>query len=303
VDDSLLQAETEEDLLSILRIALVACRKGNLTLSKDKIKWGQKIGFAGYIISNTGVYPDPARTLAIRQFPVPKDLSSLRGFLGLANQLGHFLPDLAHMTVNLRLLLKKDVNFLWLQQPHQEDFELICKILTSDLVVRPFDPKLKTELLTDASKLKGLGYALLQRKSDNRPRLIQCGSRSLSPAEKNYACIEIESLAIQYDVEDCRFYILGALKFTIFTDHKTLQNIYVKALSEIINPRILNHRLKLTHYSGLTVTWTEGSGHMIADALLQNPVFDPPTDNSNDMALCYGISPRDLHLGKENQQL
>jgi hypothetical protein len=34
VDDSLLQAETEEELLSILRIALVACWKGNLTLSK-----------------------------------------------------------------------------------------------------------------------------------------------------------------------------------------------------------------------------------------------------------------------------
>jgi hypothetical protein len=178
---------------------------------------------------------------------------------------------------------------LWLQQPHQEDFELICKILTSDLVVKPFDQKLKTELLTDASKLKGLGYG----DKDNRPRLVQCGSCSLSPAEKNYACIEIESLAIQYAVKDCRFYLLGTLKFTIFTDHKPLQNIYVKALSEIINPRLLNYRLKLTHYSGLTVTWTEGRGHMIADALSCNPVFDPPTDNSNDTALCYNISPRD----------
>jgi hypothetical protein len=202
------------------------------------------------------------------------------------------------MTVHLRLLQKKDVNLLWLQQPHQEDFELICKKLTSNLVVRPFDPKLKTEMLTDASKLKGLGYALLQLESDNCSQLIQWGSRSLSPAENNYACIEIESLAIQYAVEDCRFYLLGALKFTIFTDHKPLQNIYVKALSEIINPCLLNHRLKLTHYSGLTVTWTEGSGHMIADGLLQNPVFDPPTVNYNDMALCYGISPRDPLLRK-----
>jgi hypothetical protein len=101
--------------------------------------------------------------------------------------LGHFLPDLAHMTVNLRLLLKKDVNFLWLQQPHQEDFELICKILISYLVVKPFDQKLKTEFLTDASKLKGLGHALLQRDTDNRSRLVQCISRSLTPAEKNYA--------------------------------------------------------------------------------------------------------------------
>jgi hypothetical protein len=79
VDDSLLQAETEEKLLIILQIALEACRKGNLTLSKDKIKWGQKIGFAGYIISNTGVYPDPARTLAIRQFPSAKRFIVIKG--------------------------------------------------------------------------------------------------------------------------------------------------------------------------------------------------------------------------------
>jgi hypothetical protein len=225
-------------------------------------------------------------------------LSALGGFLGLANQLGHFLPDLAHMTVNLRQLLKKEVNFLWLQQPHQEDFELICKILTSDLVVKPFDQKLKTKLLTDASKLKGLGYALLQRDENDYPRLVQCGSRSLSPAEKNYACIEIESLAIQYAVKDCRFYLLGALKFTIFIDHKPLQNIYLKPLSELINPRLLNHQLKLLHYSGLTVMWTEGKGHMIADALSRNPVFDPPTDNTNDTALFYGISLRDPLLQK-----
>jgi hypothetical protein len=35
---------------------------------------------------------------------------------------------------------------------------------------------------------------------------------------------------------------------------------------------------------------------MIADAPSRNPVFDPPTDYSSDMALCYGISPRDALL-------
>jgi hypothetical protein len=99
------------------------------------------------------------------------------------------------------------------------------------------------------------------------------------------------------DTIRCRRF-LGSLKFTIFTDHKPLQNIYIKPLSEIINPRLLNHRLKLTHYSGLTFTWTKGSGYMIADALSRNPVFEPPTDNSNDTALCYSISPRDPLLHK-----
>jgi hypothetical protein len=54
------------------------------------------------------------------------------------NQLGHFLPDLAHLTVDLWQLLKKDVEFMWLQAA----FELIRQILTSPLVVKPFDQKL-----------------------------------------------------------------------------------------------------------------------------------------------------------------
>jgi hypothetical protein len=95
--------------------------------------------------------------MAIAKFPVPTDLTSLIGFLGLVNQLGHFLPDLAHLTVDLRQLLKKNVEFMWLQ-PHQEAFERIRQLLTSPLVVKPFNQKLKTELLTDASRLKGLGY-------------------------------------------------------------------------------------------------------------------------------------------------
>jgi hypothetical protein len=62
------------------------------------------------VIGDKGVFPDPKRTMAIAKFPVPTDLTFLRGFLGLVNQLGHFLPDLAHLTVDLRQLLKKMLN-------------------------------------------------------------------------------------------------------------------------------------------------------------------------------------------------
>jgi hypothetical protein len=214
VDDALLQAPTEKELLIRLCIALTACREGNLTLSRDKVCWGQEISFAGYVIGEKGVFPDPKRTMAIANFPVPTDLTSLRGFLGLINQLGHFLPDLAHLTVDLPQLLKNDIEFLWLQ-PHQEAFELIRHILTSPLVVKPFNQKQKTELLTDASRLKGLGYALIQREPDGTPRLIQCNSKSLTSTERGYAVIEIEGLAIQYAVDDCRFYLLGVMRMFV----------------------------------------------------------------------------------------
>jgi hypothetical protein len=59
VDDVLLQAATEEELLVKLRIVLTACRTGNLTLSQEKVCWGQEISFAGYIIGDKRVFPEP----------------------------------------------------------------------------------------------------------------------------------------------------------------------------------------------------------------------------------------------------
>jgi len=53
------------------------------------------VKFAGHLISSAGIRPDPEKIESISAFPVPKCVSDLRSFLGMANQLGAFLPDLA----------------------------------------------------------------------------------------------------------------------------------------------------------------------------------------------------------------
>jgi hypothetical protein len=188
-------------------------------------------------------------------------------------------------------LLKKDVDFMWIQ-PHQEASELIRKILTSPLVVKPFNKKLKTELLTDALRLKGLGYDLIQRETDGRPSFIQPNSKSLTSAERGYAVIEIEGLAIQYAIEDCRFYLLGN-NFTVLTNHRPLEGVFQKNLSEVMSPRLLSYRSELVQYTDMKVIWTEGKSHLIADALSRNPIFDSPEDSGDHMALRYGVQPKD----------
>ena len=70
-------------------------------------------------------------------------------------------------------------------------FNQCKKILTSDAIVKYFDPDLVTCLLTNASRLKGIGYALVQYDKDDKIRLISCGSHSLNSAEQNYATIEL----------------------------------------------------------------------------------------------------------------
>lgn len=158
VDDMLIQARTKSELLQRLRIVLERCKQTGIKLSLSKLEMGQSVKFAGYIVSADGIKPDPAKLASIQEFPSPKSVSELRSFLGLANQLGSFLPDLAHTTVMMRSLLKKGNAFTWLPE-HEEEFKRARNLLCSSEIVKPFDPSLNTELLTDASRLHGLGYA------------------------------------------------------------------------------------------------------------------------------------------------
>jgi hypothetical protein len=76
-----------------------------------------------------------------------------------------------------------------------------------DLVLINFDPSRQTILLTDASRLKGLGFALVHTEVVNgkeRIRLVTCRSRSLNPAKKSYAVVKLEALAVKYAVKKCR---------------------------------------------------------------------------------------------------
>ena len=108
------------------RIRLIAkrCESLNIALSQKNIEIGSEISFAGLLLTEKGVKPDPARVSALSDFPVPKDVTGVRSFLGLANQLSGFVPDFAHMSVHLRALTAKKNAFQWLPE-RQEDFEKI----------------------------------------------------------------------------------------------------------------------------------------------------------------------------------
>ena len=90
---------------------------------------GTKLGFAGYVVTPDGIMPDEGKLNAIKDFPAPKDVTGVRSFLGMVNQLGHYIPDLAQRTDPLRQLLKKDIQFQWLKE-QQEAFDSIKDRMT-----------------------------------------------------------------------------------------------------------------------------------------------------------------------------
>ena len=131
----------------------------SLSLSRSKFQIATSLNFAGCVVPSNGVQPDPSRISSLTDFPVPHDQTGVRSFLGLCNQFAFFIPDYQQHTVALRQLTGKGRSFLWLPE-HQVEFDKLTAILTSDTIVRHFDSTKDAVLLTDASRLLGLGYAL-----------------------------------------------------------------------------------------------------------------------------------------------
>ena len=99
----------------------------------------------------------------------------------------------------------------------------------------------------------GVGYWLRQKYCEckvNQPdccptgwKITLVGSRFLRDAERRYAAIEGECLAVAWSLEDTRWFTLGCKSLIIAMDHKPLLRILGdKSLEAIQNPRLF--RLK-----------------------------------------------------------
>ena len=208
IEETLIWAQNLGELKERAGIILQRCRELNITISLKKLEMGKKISFAGHIVSQDGIRPEDSKYRAIAEFPTPENVSQLRSFLGLANQLTAFVPDQAHMTATLCPLLKKGTAWVWTRDM-QEDFEKVKLLLTTTTTVQPFNPTLESILMTDASRLFGIGLALLQPLPNKKWSLMQCGSASLTPTQTRYATIELECMAIQWTIQKCSYYLRG----------------------------------------------------------------------------------------------
>ena len=89
-------------------------------------------------------------------------------------------------------------------------------------------------------------------------------SRTLNSAERNYAQIEKEMLAIVFGTNTFHQYIYGK-QVSVETDHKPLESLFKKPLSKAPQ-RIQRMMLQAQHYD-LKVQYVPGTQLLIADTL------------------------------------
>ncbi|XP_043240331.1 uncharacterized protein K02A2.6-like [Amphibalanus amphitrite] len=282
VDDILVVAQTYRQHLQQVIEVLRRCDDRGITLNPQKFKFAQnEVKFCGYKITPAGYTTDHEKARAIADFPRPENVTDLRSFMGLVNQLSGLTPELAGSTQAFRDLLKSRRVWRWTEQ-HEAAFLHTKIVLSSPPVMAFFDPQLPTVLQTDAAKTRGLGFALLQKHGEDW-RVVQYGSRFLTDTESRYAVIEVELAAVLWACKKCHVYLAGMPHFDLVVDHRPLVTILnYKQLNSIDNPRLQRMREKLSAYS-FTTSWQKGSSHVIPDALSRAPTSDPAADDDGEV--------------------
>lgn len=298
VDDVLVFAKTFPEHQAAVRAFLERCREHSITLNRKKTRLGQaQVKFAGFLVGRDGVSADPAKLRAIREFPRPTNITDLRSFLGLVEQLAGFSREVAATMAPLRPLLSAKQPFLWIGD-HDQAFEKTKAALLEPPVLATFDVTRDTRLETDAARTRGLGYALLQRVpteegggepgSEGSWRLVDAGSRFISETEARYATIELEMLAVRWAMKKCRLYLLGLPHFTLVVDHQPLKMILDhQTLDCVENPRLQRMKSELAPYL-FSTEWQKGTKHRVPEALSRNPAEDPTPGDLEESGDLFG---------------
>ena len=264
LDDLIIMATSFEQLLERFEEVLRRLRAAKLKLNHRKCSLFQrKVSFLGHVISASGVEVQPEKTEVVRNWAVPRNLSELRSFLGLASYYRRFIEGFSVVAAPLYQLLRKGVQFHWNEQQQIAFDELKLRLSSSPVLASPRSEG--TYILDSDASDYGLGVVLSQMQ-DGVERVLAFASRSLSSPERNYSITRKELLAVIFGLKRFRQYLIGR-KFIVRTDHSALQ--WLRRTPEPIAQA--GRWLAIMEEFDFSVQHRAGNKHLNADALSRRP--------------------------------
>jgi hypothetical protein len=221
LDDLLVMSSSIDEHLLHLEAVLQRLQKHALRPKLKKCEFLQtQIKFLGHIISEGTIAVDPSKVVAIQNWPRPKNVKELMGFLGTANYLRKHIRGYSILAGPLTDLTGKAraAAFDWSTWTEETvaAFEAIKRAVVEAALLAIPDLNGKFEVRADAS-IDGFGAILLQ---NGRP--VAFLSRKLTSAERNYTTGEQELLALVCACKEWRCYLESSEPFTLITDHQPL---------------------------------------------------------------------------------
>ena len=260
LDDILIFSKTLEEHKAHVRKVLATLRQHKLYAKESKCEFFQReVEFLGHLVGRDGVRMMEDKVKAVAEWPTPKNVRDVRAFLGTAGYYRKFIKDFSSISLPLSELTKESVTFSWGPAQQAAFVQLKQAMQRGPVLILP-DPDLPYVVHTDASGF-GVG-AVLQQDQGKGLQPIAYLSHKMKPAETRYPVHEQELLAIIHALSSWRHYLSGR-KFTVKTDHKSLQ--YFKTQPQL-SGRQSRWKDVIANFD-FEIEYIDGKSNFVADGL------------------------------------
>ena len=285
-DDVVIHGSTMDEHDYRLKLAMQRIDESGIKLNKEKCKFRQSsIAFLGHVVDENGVRAHPDKIKAVIEMKPPTNTTELKGFMGMVNFMSKYVPSLSTLMSPLSMLLRKDNSWTW-DTPQRRAFDDVKQAIASTGTLAYYDPDLPTAVNTDASSY-GIGGTIMQE-HDGVYKPVAYVSRTMTDAEKRYAQLEKELLAVVWTCEKFSKYLVGMDTFRIITDHKPLVPIINEKDLDVAPVRCTRLLIRLMRYTG-KAEYAPGASMVISDLLSRKPLDDATSDTEQDVKY-YALS-------------
>lgn len=290
LDDVIVFSSSFNDHIEHLRQVFQRLKEQGVKLKPKKCTmFKRELKFLGRIVSSEGYKLDPSTItpiLRLKESP-PKTVNEVRKLMGFLNYYRRYIGNFSRIAKPIYDLVKvaetntpdiKEKNRRSRKQSanhpvswartHQSALEKLIACLVSAPVMAFPDPSRPYVLHTDASE-DGLG-AVLYQEQNSILRVIGYGSRTLTPAEKNYHLHsgKLEFLALKWAIcEHFRDYLYYSPTFVVYTDNNPLTYVLSSAKLNATGLRWIG---ELADFN-FTIRYRPGKTNTDADTLSRLP--------------------------------
>ena len=184
--------------------------------------------YVGHILeAGQGVRVDPRKVEKMRSMGVPRDVSELKTFIGMAAYYRRFIKDFAHIVMPLRKIEnvfksnQQPIADLW-GQNQMKAFNAIKAAMSEAPILTFPDFEKPFIVMPDCSNM-AMGACLMQIK-DGVERPIAYDSKVLNKHEEGYGISDKEGAAAIWAVRKWRPYLQGS-QVILITDHASLKSL------------------------------------------------------------------------------
>ena len=183
------------------------------------------VEIVGQKCSSRGREPTDAKVKKILDWPVPRNTTDMRGFLGLCGTVRIWIKDYSQIARPLVDLTRKAAEHTWGEAQVRAFLELKT-LVTSAPALRPIDYKCgRPVILSVDTSIHGIGFVLSQYDKEGRKVPARYGSLPLTEVQARYGQSKLELYGLMRALWHYRIFIVGVPNLIVEVDAASIKGM------------------------------------------------------------------------------